>query len=143
MNPLELNAMYNVFAARGVYAAPHFVTQVRDYAGRLVYRHVLRREAIVSRQACESLHRMLRVAITRGTGRNAMAGWSDGSAAGKTGTSDNFRDAWFCGYSSELTTTVWMGNDDNTPLPGGGSTLAAPLWSRFMRAAQVRRDAMR
>ena len=56
--------------------------------------------------------------------------------AGKTGTSDDYRDAWFCGYSPNLATVVWVGNDDNQPLLGAGATVAAPLWAKFMRTAQ-------
>jgi penicillin-binding protein 1A len=56
-------------------------------------------------------------------------------AAGKTGTSDDYRDAWFAGYTPSLTCVVWCGRDDNSSLPGSGATLAAPLWAKFMRAA--------
>ena len=136
--PLELAGLYNTLAARGVHSQVHFVTHVRTYSGRLIYRFHPKRTAVVSQSACNSLHNMLRSAITRGTGRMALSGWNNNTAAGKTGTSDNFRDAWFAGYTSELTTVVWLGNDDNRSLPGGGSTLAAPLWGRFMRAAQTR-----
>ncbi|KAK3272780.1 hypothetical protein CYMTET_18942 [Cymbomonas tetramitiformis] len=78
---------------------------------------------------------MLRAAVTRGTGRPAASGWPSAAAAGKTGTSDDYRDAWFAGYTPAMSCVVWVGKDDNSPLPGTGASLAAPLWARFMRAA--------
>ena len=78
---------------------------------------------------------MLRHAATQGTGRAATSGWPASLAAGKTGTSDAYRDAWFAGYTPALTCVVWVGRDDNSSLPGTGATLAAPLWAQFMRAA--------
>jgi penicillin-binding protein 1A len=74
--------------------------------------------------------------LVSGTGRRAdLPGWL---AAGKTGTSQDFRDAWFIGYTSRLVTGVWLGNDDNTPTRkavGGG--LPVEIWSRFMKVAHV------
>ena len=66
---------------------------------------------------------------------SATSRWPSAAAAGKTGTSDDYRDAWFAGYTPAMACTVWVGKDDNSPLPGTGASLAAPLWARFMRAA--------
>ena len=77
---------------------------------------------------------MLRQTLLTGTARKAaLPGWT---AAGKTGTSQEFRDAWFIGYTAHLVTGVWLGNDDGTPtkkITGGG--LPVDIWSRFMKAA--------
>src|SRR5207253_4665790 len=77
---------------------------------------------------------MLQETLLTGTGRKAdIPGWP---AAGKTGTSQDFRDAWFVGYTGQLVAGVWLGNDDNSPtrkVTGGG--MPAEIWSRFMRAA--------
>jgi penicillin-binding protein 1A len=78
---------------------------------------------------------MLRAAISRGTGQAAAKGWNAEKAAGKTGTSDEYRDAWFAGYTPSLACVVWAGRDENTSLPGTGAEVAAPLWAEFMRAA--------
>jgi membrane peptidoglycan carboxypeptidase len=67
--------------------------------------------------------------LQRGTGKNAAAGWPAAAAAGKTGTSDDYRDAWFAGYTPSLACVVWCGRDNNTSLPGTGATIAAPLWA--------------
>ena len=80
------------------------------------------------------MNSMMHETIVSGTGRHAdLPGWP---AAGKTGTSQDYRDAWFVGYTSHMVTGVWLGNDDNSPTRkavGGG--LPVEVWSRFMRAA--------
>ena len=76
---------------------------------------------------------MLQNVIVRGTGKNAAI---DRPAAGKTGTSQNFRDAWFIGYTPNMVTSVWLGNDDNLPMnniTGGG--MPAKIWREFMLTA--------
>jgi penicillin-binding protein 1A len=77
---------------------------------------------------------MMRETLTSGTARKAdLPGWP---AAGKTGTSQDFRDAWFIGYTSQLVTGVWFGNDDSTPTRHAtGGALPVEVWSRFMKAA--------
>jgi penicillin-binding protein 1A len=81
------------------------------------------------------MNAMLHETLAGGTARRAdLPGWL---AAGKTGTSQDFRDAWFIGYTSHLVAGVWLGNDDNTPTrkaTGGG--LPVEIWSRFMKTAQ-------
>jgi penicillin-binding protein 1A len=100
-----------------------------------VYRHKGVRRLAASPAATAALHGMLRAAVSRGTGQAAAVGWNASNAAGKTGTSDDYRDAWFAGYTSSLACVVWAGRDENTSLPGTGAEVAAPLWARFMRCA--------
>jgi membrane peptidoglycan carboxypeptidase len=90
-----------------------------------------------SAQSLGSVHRpmvdMLRRVVEQGTGRGASVG---GFAAGKTGTSQNHRDAWFVGFTDSLVVGVWVGNDDNTPMRGVvGGTLPASIWRQFVREA--------
>ena len=136
VTPMEMAAMYATIAAGGVYSKPHLVTRVRDKNGNTLYRHKSQRRAAVPEDACREVHKMLRLAVTRGTGRAAAKGWQSSNIAGKTGTSDDYRDGWFCGYSPNLATVVWVGNDDNKSLLGAGAIVAAPLWARFMKSAQ-------
>ena len=135
--PLEMAVAYASIAAGGVYSKPHLITKVRDKSGATVYRHKGVRRVAAKESATSALHGMLRAAVTRGTGRNAARGWAADKAAGKTGTSDEYRDAWFAGYTPSLACVVWCGRDENTSLPGTGATVAAPLWGKFMREASA------
>jgi penicillin-binding protein 1A len=89
---------------------------------------------VVAPQYVTMMNAMMQETLLTGTARKAaLPGWP---AAGKTGTSQDFRDAWFIGYTSQLVTGVWLGNDDSSPTrkaTGGG--LPVDVWSRFMRAA--------
>ena len=131
---LELVSAYAPFANGGIAIAPHVVRKVR--AGRrTLYQHggpALGR--VVEARHIGMMNAMLQETIASGTARNAgLPGWQ---AAGKTGTSQDFRDAWFIGYTANLVTGVWLGNDDNSPTrktTGGG--LPVEIWSRFMKVA--------
>ena len=136
VTPFEMAHAFNTIAAGGVCSRPHLITKVKDNSNHVLYRHKTSKKVVVPSHICADMHRMLRSAVTHGTGRSATKGWPAVAAAGKTGTSDNYRDAWFAGYTPSLTCVVWVGRDDNSSLPGSGSTLAAPVWARFMRAAQ-------
>ena len=134
VTPLEMACAYNTIAAGGVYSCPHFVSHVKDRSGKVIYRHKPSRRRACGSAACADLHRMLRAAVMEGTASKALSGWPSSAAAGKTGTSDDYRDAWYGGYTPSLSCVVWVGRDDNSSLPGTGSTLALPLWAQFMRA---------
>jgi penicillin-binding protein 1A len=89
---------------------------------------------VVEPEYVAMMNRMLRETLISGTAQRAgIPGWQ---AAGKTGTSQDFRDAWFIGYTSYLVTGVWLGNDDSSPTRKlTGSTLPVDVWTKFMRAA--------
>jgi penicillin-binding protein 1A len=132
---LELVSAYAPFANGGLAASPHVVEQVRTADGKILYArspHSLGR--IVGARYVAMINTMLRQTLVSGTARRAyLPGWQ---AAGKTGTSQDFRDAWFVGYTSHLVTGIWLGNDDDSPTrraTGGG--LPVDIWSRFMRVA--------
>jgi penicillin-binding protein 1A len=95
--PLEMCVAYATIAAGGVYSKPHLITKVRDRTGSVIYRHKGSRRLAANAGATSALHGMLRAVVTRGTGQNAAAGWPAAAVAGKTGTSDEYRDAWFAG----------------------------------------------
>jgi membrane carboxypeptidase/penicillin-binding protein len=78
---------------------------------------------------------MLRSVISFGTAREIRARGFQAQAAGKTGTTNDTRDAWFVGYTPDLLTAVWVGYDDNRPLGLSGSQAALPIWTRFMKVA--------
>jgi len=131
----ELVAAYATFANGGLALAPHVVERIRAADGKVLYERepqVLGR--IVDARYVAMMNAMMQQTLAVGTARRAdLPGWQ---AAGKTGTSQDYRDAWFIGYTSHLVTGVWLGNDDNTPTrkaTGGG--LPVEIWSRFMKTA--------
>src|SRR5579862_8162631 len=132
---IELVSAYATFANGGLAVAPHVVERIRAANGKTLYtRSTQALGRIVDPRTVGMMNTMMRETLTSGTARRAdLPGWL---AAGKTGTSQDFRDAWFIGYTSRLVTGVWLGNDDNSPTKkavGGG--LPVEIWSRFMRTA--------
>ncbi|MBX9845877.1 MAG: penicillin-binding protein [Xanthobacteraceae bacterium] len=132
---LELVGAYAPFANGGMAVTPHIVKRVKTAGGRLLYeRKPDRLGRIVEPGIVAMMNAMLQETLISGTARKAeLPGWP---AAGKTGTSQDFRDAWFIGYTGHLIAGVWLGNDDSSPTrktTGGG--LPVDVWSRFMRAA--------
>src|SRR6516225_1798924 len=135
VSPLELVSAYATFANGGIAVTPHVVERIRSADGKVLYgrtQQALGR--IVDARYAGMMNTMLHETLVSGTARAAnLPGWQ---AAGKTGTSQDFRDAWFIGYTSRLVAGIWLGNDDNTPTKhavGGG--LPVEIWSRFMRTA--------
>jgi len=132
---LELVSAYATFANGGLAVAPHVIERIRGADGKTLYTHAKQTLGrIVDARTVGMMNTMMRETLVGGTARRAdLPGWL---AAGKTGTSQDFRDAWFIGYTSRLVTGVWLGNDDNSPTKravGGG--LPVEIWSRFMKVA--------
>jgi penicillin-binding protein 1A len=132
---IELVSAYAAFANGGLAVSPHVIERVRGTDGKTLYaRSTQNLGRIVDARYVAMMNAMLHETLVSGTARKAdLPGWL---AAGKTGTSQDFRDAWFIGYTSHLVTGIWLGNDDNTPTrkaTGGG--LPVDIWSRFMKAA--------
>jgi len=130
--PLEMAKAYIPFANGGIAYEPFAVREVRDADGALLYRHRPEAKRVLSREVAFFITDMLQAAVLYGTGTAANIGRPQ---AGKTGTTDRNVSAWFVGYTPTLTAAVYIGNDDGTPLAGGGGTLAAPTWGRFMTGA--------
>lgn len=132
---VELVGAYAPFANGGFAVAPHVVTRIRTLSGKLLYmRQPEERNQVIDPRYVGMMNAMMRETLISGTARKAeIPGWP---AAGKTGTSQDYRDAWFIGYTANLVTGVWLGNDDNSPTKkatGGG--LPVEVWSRFMKTA--------
>ena len=132
VNLLELTGAYTVFANEGLRRRPHMITRIETTSGEPVYTARLPEPARVypvphSRQMTS----MLRDTIDSGTAYGAKLGKRP--AAGKTGTSQDYRDAWFVGFTNQFTTGVWMGNDDNSPMKKvTGGLLPVDAWKAFM-----------
>ena len=131
---VELTSAYAVIASGGDAVWPHGIKEIRTRDGKILYsRQGGRTPRIVDPQTVRRMNDMLRAVVTGGTGRAANPGRP---AAGKTGTSQGFRDAWFVGYTGELVSGVWMGNDDGSPMKRvSGSRYPAQLWRDYTRAA--------
>src|SRR5215212_3468414 len=132
---IELVGAYAPFANGGLGVSPHVVTKIRTNEGKLLYvRQPDQLGQVIEPRHAAMMNTMMQETLLSGTARKAeIPGWM---AAGKTGTSQDFRDAWFIGYTANLVTGVWLGNDDNSPTKkatGGG--LPVEVWSRFMRSA--------
>jgi penicillin-binding protein 1A len=135
VTPLELTAAYASFANGGTGVIPYVITQVKTGEGKVLYqRRPSDLGAVMDKNTNAMMNAMMRETLLTGTARKAeMTGWE---SAGKTGTSQDFRDAWFVGYTATLVTGIWFGNDDNSATKkASGSTLPSETWGRFMRQA--------
>lgn len=142
VSPLELASVYGLFATGGVLREPTFVLRVDDRDGSALEAFSLQKQAPVLRpETAYVLTHMMQAVIQEGTGRQASG--LGRPAAGKTGTTNDNRDAWFLGYTPDLVTAVWIGYDDSRSLGRGetGGRAAAPVWLDFMRAAVKGRPA--
>ena len=135
VTPIELVSAYAAFANGGIGVQTHVITRVRTANGKQLY---ARRNAsngrVIEPQYVAMMNQMMEETLLTGTAHKAeLPGWQ---AAGKTGTSQDWRDAWFVGYTSYLVAGVWLGNDDGTPTKKvSGGNLPVEIWSRFMKAA--------
>ena len=135
VSPLELVSAYATFANGGLAVVPHVIERIAASNGKVLYvRNEQPLGRIIEARYVAMMNEMMAQTLIIGTAHKAaLPGWP---AAGKTGTSQDFRDAWFIGYTGHLVTGVWLGNDDGTPtkkVTGGG--LPVDIWSRFMRGA--------
>ncbi|MBR2520518.1 MAG: penicillin-binding protein 1A [Selenomonadaceae bacterium] len=133
VTPLEIASAYGTFAYGGVHMPHVAITKVLDRNGNVIHETVPEGRQVVSAESAADLTTMLEDVINKGTGKGANIGRP---AAGKTGTTSEYKDAWFVGYTPDLVAAVWIGNDDNTSLDGiMGGGLPATIWSHFMQNA--------
>jgi penicillin-binding protein 1A len=136
ISPLQMAAAYGALANGGVYIAPHTYTKVTDNNGDVLLDNDFDKHVVVSKQVSYIMTDLMRSVVTGGTGRSAQL--SHMPVAGKTGTTSNYKDAWFAGYTPYYSAVVWMGYDQNEVLkkPGGGyvtgGNYPARLWKDAM-----------
>jgi penicillin-binding protein 1A len=137
---LELTRAYAPFANGGLSVVPYIVTRIKDTKGNILYERAPARsgiERVIAPENLAEMNDMLSSAVAFGTARRANVG--DWPVAGKTGTSQDFRDGWFMGYTAHLVTGVWVGNDDDTPTKhASGSSLPIEIWNQVMAASHPR-----
>jgi penicillin-binding protein 1A len=133
---LELTGVYTAFANHGRYARPILIEKIVDHAGNVLEENRPKLNKVLSRQTADYVDSMLQGVIKNGTGKKAQG--LKVTAAGKTGTTDRYMDAWFIGYTSQLVTGVWMGHDRKISMGAGasGGRVAAPIWLDFMKKAR-------
>ena len=133
VTPLELASAYGVFANQGIHVVPTAIVKIVDRNGKVLEQYTPREKAVINERSAYILTDMMRGVLTRGTGTNANI---DRPAAGKTGTTSDYKDAWFVGFTPDLVAAVWIGYDNDGYLNGitGGST-PATIWRSFMTKA--------
>jgi membrane peptidoglycan carboxypeptidase len=135
--PLEMASAYGTLATGGVHYDPITITKVTDKTGKTIFEAKPKGTQVVKADVARAATDVLRGVIDQGTGTRANIGRPQ---AGKTGTSQNNRDAWFVGYTPQLVTSVWVGYPTEKTIvvngsKGFGGTLAAPVWADFMKGA--------
>ncbi|MBT5074035.1 MAG: PBP1A family penicillin-binding protein [Kordiimonadaceae bacterium] len=141
LNLLELTTAYSVVARGGLETRPYGIVEIQNSAGQILYRHMPGPEIrVLDQEVSYTMQSMLQNVVATGTARAALM---DFPVAGKTGTTQDYRDALFVGYAKDMINGVWVGKDDSTPMQGitGGSTPAL-IWKNFMyRVSLGRNDA--
>jgi membrane carboxypeptidase/penicillin-binding protein len=141
VTPLDLTAAYAVFPTLGYRVRPRGVVSVLDGSDAEVLRVHTERERILSPEVAFQMLTMLQEVVDRGTGSAARRLGVRGPVGGKTGSTNDYRDAWFVGFSSSMVVGVWVGFDQPNRIRAGGSgaRVALPIWSDFMRRAARQR----
>jgi penicillin-binding protein 1A len=144
VTPYELTRSYAVFATGGKEVFPISILQVKDQDGKVLADYEeenkkKERRQLLSREASFIITSMMEDVVRKGTGKAVISQGVTGSVAGKTGTTNNFRDAWFVGFTPNLVASVWLGYDIGTLTLGrgmSGGVVATPIWGRFIAATQ-------
>ena len=137
VNPLELTSAYSTFANEGVRATPYAIVRVEDRNGKIIYRSKPEFQNVLEPRIAHMMTSALSDVVNSGTAARIRSLGFHYPAAGKTGTTQNYADAWFIGYTPHFTAGTWVGFDDKrvsfTGADGQGGRAAAPIWGRFMK----------
>lgn len=141
VNLLELTSAYSVVARCGIETHPYGIVEIQNSSGKILYRHMPGPEVrLLDQEISYTMHSMMQNVVATGTARAALM---DFPVAGKTGTTQDYRDAVFVGYAENMINGVWVGKDDSTPMQGvTGGGVPAHIWKNFMyRVSLGRNDA--
>ncbi|MFZ0886933.1 MAG: PBP1A family penicillin-binding protein [Candidatus Binataceae bacterium] len=141
VSPMQVAHAYAILANGGLEVQPIAVTEVVDKDGRVIEGHELKAEQVLSPQEAYAIDFMLEQVINHGTGQGARRLGFTRPAAGKTGTTNDEKDAWFAGFTPNLLAVVWTGFDKKEDLGLTGAQAALPCWTAFMKAATAARPA--
>ncbi len=130
---IELTSSYIPFANMGIKVEPFSIWKITDSDSRIIFQTAVKKQSVMSRQNAAIMADMLKSVIIEGTGKKAAVIQKD--IAGKTGTTDNYKDALFVGFSPDIAVGVWVGNDDSTTLGKyeTGARAALPIWIDYMK----------
>ena len=140
ITPMEQTSAFSVFPNDGVHITPRYITKVTDYEGRTLEENFPDVKDVISARTARTMTSMLREVVLHGTAIAAAS--MKYPLAGKTGTTNNFTDAWFVGFSPSLTCGVWIGYDEKKFLGAKetGARAALPIWMDFMKVALAGKD---
>ncbi|MDQ3280308.1 MAG: PBP1A family penicillin-binding protein [Acidobacteriota bacterium] len=127
----ELTAAYTPFPNLGERVEPYLLREVRSRRGKSLFTHEVKRKRVVDASSAYVMHTLLRGVVKRGTATR-LNRYGLGYVAGKTGTTNDYRDAWFVGYTADMVTSVWVGFDRGAPLRLSSSEAALPIWGGYM-----------
>jgi len=135
VSPLDLTTAYAVFPTLGMRVRPRGLVDVTDASGAIVFRTAVAQDQVLDQPVAFQMLSMLQDVVDRGTGSGARRLGVTGPVGGKTGTTNDYHDAWFVGFSSAVVAGVWVGFDEPDRIAGGGSgsRIALPIWADFMR----------
>ncbi len=140
VSPLEMAQAYTAFANGGYAVKAYGIERIRTSAGRVLYDHSLvktDRPRVIQAQPLDYMNQMMRQVLIVGSGVGARVSGYD--LAGKTGTTSDYRDAWFVGYTGGFVASVWVGRDNNMPMKAvTGGSYPARIWRTFMTSALPR-----
>lgn len=141
VSPLEMASAFATFANGGIRHAPFWILRVEDTQGRILEEHLVSGQRVLEPDLSYQIVDMLQGVLDRGSGAVVRRLGFTLPAAGKTGTTNSFKDAWFTGFTPTLCTSVWVGFDKERPLRDKngvgitGGRGAAPIWTHFMKQA--------
>jgi penicillin-binding protein 1A len=140
VTPLDLTTAYAVFPNGGYRVRSRGILAVEDAAGQTVESSAIERERVLSPESAFQMVTMLQDVVARGTGASARSYGLSGAIGGKTGSTNDYRDAWFVGFNSSVVVGVWAGFDQPQKIREGGTgaRVALPIWADFMRRVQRR-----
>jgi penicillin-binding protein 1A len=132
---IDIATAYATFSNEGYSVWPYSISEIYSKDGYQLYSRISNRQnRILDKEDVKAMDSLLTKVVKKGTGKRASLPFK---VAGKTGTSQDYRDAWFVGYSDKYICAVWLGNDDNTPMNGiTGGSLPAQIWKKVMKVAQ-------
>jgi penicillin-binding protein 1B len=137
VTPLEIGGAYTIYANKGTYSKPYFVSRIGNSHGSEIYATQVEHKQVLDPRIAFLMDSLLEEVVRTGTGAGIWSRGVNFPVAGKTGTS---HDGWFAGFSSRLICIVWVGFDDNRPLDLEGARSALPVWAEFMKRAHEHRQ---